>query len=64
MPKFKNRDGLTVETSIPREAAQLRAEGFREVKDEKTTQVPSGLSQVRNNTEKPAYINKPSTETK
>lgn len=31
MPRF-TRDGLTVETSIPREAARLRSEGFKETK--------------------------------
>jgi hypothetical protein len=29
MPRFE-KDGITVETSIPREAARLRSEGFKE----------------------------------
>jgi hypothetical protein len=29
MPRFE-KDGLTVETAIPREAAELRAQGFKE----------------------------------
>ncbi|MFP3579981.1 hypothetical protein SB659_10410 [Arthrobacter sp. SIMBA_036] len=31
MPRFI-KDGLTVETSVPREAAELRAQGFTEQK--------------------------------
>ena len=31
MPRFE-KDGITVETAIPREAARLRSEGFREQK--------------------------------
>lgn len=31
MPRFE-KDGVAVETSLPREAAQLRAEGFTEHK--------------------------------
>lgn len=34
MPKF-TKDNLTIETDLPREAARLRSEGFREVKAEK-----------------------------
>lgn len=34
MPKFE-KNGLTIETNLPREAARLRSEGFREVKAEK-----------------------------
>lgn len=34
MPRFE-KNGLTVEASTPREIAQLRAQGFREVKAEK-----------------------------
>jgi len=29
MPRFE-KDGLTVETAVPREAAELRAQGFKE----------------------------------
>lgn len=32
MPRFTNKEGLTIETAVPREAAQLRAEGFTEQK--------------------------------
>ena len=31
MPRFE-KDGITVETSIPREAARLRSEGFKETR--------------------------------
>jgi hypothetical protein len=31
MPRF-TKDGLTVETSVPREAAELRRDGFTEQK--------------------------------
>ena len=31
MPRF-TKDGLTIETAIPREAAELRAQGFSEQK--------------------------------
>lgn len=30
MPRFTNTDGLTIETAVPREAAELRAQGFTE----------------------------------
>ncbi|BCW61844.1 hypothetical protein [Arthrobacter sp. StoSoilB22] len=32
MPRFTNKEGLAVETSVPGEAARLRAEGFTEQK--------------------------------
>lgn len=33
MPRFTSRDGkLTIETAVPREAAELRAQGFKETK--------------------------------
>lgn len=32
MPRFINNEGLTLETSVPGEAARLRAEGFTEQK--------------------------------
>ena len=31
MPRF-TKDGLTIETAVPREAAELRAQGFTEQK--------------------------------
>ena len=31
MPRF-TKDGLTIETAVPREAAELRAQGFAEQK--------------------------------
>ncbi|MFW0772530.1 hypothetical protein ACLRGI_05125 [Paenarthrobacter nitroguajacolicus] len=32
MPRFTNKEGFAVETSVPGEAARLRAEGFTEQK--------------------------------
>jgi hypothetical protein len=32
MPRFIGPGGLTIETAIPREAAELRAQGFTEQK--------------------------------
>lgn len=43
MPRFE-KDGITVETSIPREAARLRAEGFKETKA-RTAEVKKADSQ-------------------
>ncbi|MBG6083237.1 hypothetical protein [Zhihengliuella flava] len=52
MARFKKGD-LTIETDLPREAAQLRAEGFVEVETDKKSADDKPLNPAPEQTPKP-----------
>lgn len=72
MPRFtKESDDrtITVETSVPLEAAELRANGFTEYKDETAAfsdggELTPGLTAVTNDTGRPETVKTASKSTK
>lgn len=68
MPKF-TKDGLTLDTSLPTEIAELRARGFLEEKEEAPAfneggELPAGLITVTNDTGRAEIVKPASKSTK